>query len=124
MTKVLVIDDEPVVLALLEILLSQQGYDVVLADGGWKGLELYRREHPDVVVLDLNMPELDGFAVLKQIRRIDLVQPVIILTGAATTEMEQQIRALGVTEIVKKDFTQDLLGDALKRLRRTSIPAA
>lgn len=124
MTKVLVIDDEPVVLTLLEILLSQQGYDVVLADGGWKGLELYRREHPDVVVLDLNMPELDGFAVLKQIRRIDLVQPVIILTGAATTEMEQQIRALGVTEIVKKDFTQDLLGDALKRLRRTSIPAA
>ena len=46
MAKILVIDDEPVVRALLEILLSEQGYDVVLADGGWKGLDLYRRERP------------------------------------------------------------------------------
>jgi len=124
MVKVLVIDDEPVVLALLDILLSQKGYDVVLADGGWKGLELYRREHPDVVILDLKMPELDGVTVLKHIRRIDLTQPVIILTGAATLETEQQVRALGVTEIVEKEFTLDLLGDALKRLLKTSIPAA
>jgi len=60
MAKILVIDDQPNVREFLEILFRKQGSDVVLADGGWKGLELYRREHPDVVVLDLNMPEMDG----------------------------------------------------------------
>jgi CheY-like chemotaxis protein len=124
MAKILVIDDEPAVRVLLEILLSEQGYDVILADGGWKGLELFRREHPDVVVLDLKMPELDGVMVLKHIRRIDLNQPVIILTGAATPETEQQVRALGATEIVKKEYTLDLLGHALKRALKTPIPAA
>ena len=119
MAKILVIDDEAVVRTLLEILLSQQGYEVVLADGGWKGLELFRQEHPDVVVLDLNMPEMDGVTVLKHIRRIDLNQPVIILTGAATPETEQQVRALGATEIVEKDFTSDFLGAALKRALTT-----
>jgi len=49
----------------------------------------------------------------KHIRRIDLNQPVIILTGAATPETEQQVRALGATEVVEKEFTLDLLGDAL-----------
>lgn len=124
MAKILVIDDEPVVRALLEILLSQQGYDVVLADGGWKGLELYRREHPDVVVLDLKMPEMDGVTVLTHLRRLDRTQPVIILTGAATPDTEQQVRALGVTEIVEKEFTLNRLGDALTRLLKTPIQAA
>ncbi len=55
---------------------------MVLADSGRKGLELFHREHPDVVVLDLKMPEMDGVTVLKQIRSIDLKQPVIVLTGA------------------------------------------
>lgn len=122
MAKILVIDDEPVVLVLLDILLSQKGYDLILADGGWKGLELYRREHPDVVVLDLKMPELDGVTVLKHIRSVDLNQPVIILTGAATPETEQQVRALGITEIVEKEFALDLLGDALTRLLKTAAP--
>jgi DNA-binding response OmpR family regulator len=76
--KILVIDDEPVVQDLLDRHLSQKGYDVLVADNGWKGLELYRREHPDVIVLDLNMPELDGVTVLKQVRSVDLKQPVII----------------------------------------------
>ena len=124
MAKILVIDDEPVARTLVGILLSEEGYDVVLADGGWKGLELFRREHPDVVVLDLNMPEFDGVAVLQHLRRIDLDQPVIILTGAATPETEQQVRALGVTEIVVKGFTWDRLTDAVKRVLTAPIPAA
>src|SRR5437868_4354328 len=53
-------DDEQGVRNLLDTLLSRKGYDVLLADGGRRGLELFRRECPDVVVLDLNMPELSG----------------------------------------------------------------
>jgi DNA-binding response OmpR family regulator len=51
MPKVLVIDDDPKVRTLLDILLRAEGYDVLLANNGWKGLELYRREHPDVMCL-------------------------------------------------------------------------
>ena len=123
MTKVLVIDDEQGIRNLLDTLLSRKGYDVVLADGGRKGLELIRRERPDVVVLDLKMPEMDGVAVLQQIRRLNSDQPVIILTGAATPEREQQVRALGVTEFVEKEFSLHRLGDALKRLLKTPTPA-
>jgi len=119
MAKVLVIDDEQGIRSLLDTLLSRKGYDVVLADGGRRGLELFRRERPDVVVLDLNMPELDGIAVLQQLHSLNPAQPVIILTGAGTPEKEQWVHALGVSEFVEKEFSLHRLGDALKRLLKT-----
>jgi CheY-like chemotaxis protein len=116
MAKILVIDDEHGIRDLLDTLLTRKGYDVVVADSGQKGLEVYRRAHPDVVVLDLKMPGMDGLTVLQQIRRLNPTQPVVILTGAGSPESEQQVRALGVTEYVEKEFSLHLLGDALKRL--------
>lgn len=83
MAKILVIDDEPNIRTLIDLLLSRQGFDVVLADNGWTGLQLYRQEHPDVIVLDLKMPGLDGVTVLKEIRHADLRQPVIIAISAS-----------------------------------------
>ncbi|HKO30584.1 MAG TPA: response regulator [Nitrospiraceae bacterium] len=115
MAKILVIDDEPGIRDLLDTLLSRKGYDVILAEGGQKGLEIFRRARPDVVVLDLKMPGIDGLTVLQQVRSLNPNQPVIILTGAATPESEQQVRALGVKEYVEKQFSLNLLGDALKR---------
>ena len=116
MAKILVIDDEQGIRDLLDTLLSRKGYDVVLAENGRKGLEAFRRERPDVVVLDLKMPGMDGLTVLQEVRTLNPLQPVIILTGAGTPEMEQQIRTLGVTEYVEKEFSLHLLGDSLKRL--------
>ena len=124
MAKVLVIDDEQGIRSLLDTLLRRKGYDVVLAENGWKGLELFRRERPDVLVLDLKMPEMDGLTVLRQIRSLDPIIPVIILTGAGTAETEQRVRAMGVTEYVEKEFSLHLLGDALKRLLKTPHPTA
>ena len=116
MSKILVIDDEQGIRNLLDTLLSRKGYEVVLASNGQKGLELFRRERPDVVVLDLNMPEMNGLTVLQQVRQLNPAQPVVILTGAGTAEAEQQVRALGVTEFVEKEFSMHRLGDSLKRL--------
>jgi DNA-binding NtrC family response regulator len=117
--KVLVIDDEQGIRNLLDTLLRRKGYTVVLADGGRKGLELFRREHPDIVVLDLKMPELGGVAVLQQIRGLNPHIPVIVLTGAGTPETEQHVYALGASEFIEKEFSLHLLGDALKRLLKT-----
>jgi len=114
--KILVIDDEPNVRTLLEMRLRQQGYDVLFADNGWKGLHLYRQEHPHVIVLDLKMPDLDGVTVLRQIRSVDPAQPVIILTGDTTPETERQVRALGVSEFIVKGSSMKLLVDTLKSI--------
>jgi DNA-binding NtrC family response regulator len=124
MAKILVIDDEQGIRDLLDTLLRRKGYDVVLAESGRKGLELFRRERPDVVVLDLKMPGMDGLAVLQQVRSLNPTLPVIILTGAGTPETEQQVRAMGVTEYVEKEFSLHLLGDSLKRLLKTPDCAA
>jgi len=115
MVKVLVIDDEPNVRTLLDMLLRFDGYDVILADNGWDGLRLYRQEHPDVIVLDLKMPGLDGVAVLTQIRRV--------LTGDSTPQAERQVRALGVTEFIVKGSSLRLLQETLKRLFEVPTPA-
>lgn len=120
MAKVLVIDDEGGIRNLLDTLLDRKGYDVILADSGQKGLEVFRRARPDVVVLDLKMPGMDGLTVLQQIRHLNPTQPVVILTGAGTPESERQVRELGVTEYVEKQFSLHLLGDALKRILNNS----
>jgi CheY-like chemotaxis protein len=122
MAKILVIDDEPGIRDLLDTLLRRKGYDVVVAESGQKGLDLFRQEHPDIIVLDLKMPEMDGLTVLRQIRGLDPRIPVIILTGAGTPETEQQVRAMGVTEYVEKEFSLHLLGDSLRRLLKTPDP--
>jgi DNA-binding NtrC family response regulator len=126
MAKILVIDDEQGIRDLLDTLLRRKGYDVdvVDAESGQKGLDLFRQEHPDIIVLDLKMPGMDGLTVLQEIHRLDPRQPVIILTGAGTAETEQQVRAMGVTEYVEKEFSLHLLGDALKRLLKTPDRAA
>ena len=123
MAKILVIDDEPGIRDLLDTLLCRKGYAVVLAESGRKGLELFRREHPDVIILDMKMPGMDGLTVLQEIHRLDPRQPVIVLTGAGTAEMEQQVRALGVTEFVEKEFSLDHLGDSLKRILNNPDPS-
>ena len=123
MAKILVIDDEYGIRDLLDTLLSGKGHDVILADTGEKGLEVFRRARPDVVVLDLKMPGMDGLTVLQQVRRDNPKQPVIILTGAGTPESEEQVRKLGVTEYVEKQFSLHLLGEALKRLLSTPVSA-
>ena len=122
MVKVLVIDDEPYARVLLDIHLRRRGYDVILAGDGWNGLHLYRQEHPDVILLDLDMPELDGVTVLKKIRAVDFKQPVIVLTGNSNPETEQQVRAIGVNEFVLKSSSMHLLEDTLMHLFKGRMP--
>ena len=118
MSTVLVIDDEEGIRNLLDAILNRKGYQEILAESGRKGLELFHRDKPDVIVLDMKMPEMDGLAVLQEIRRADSHQPVIVLTGGSTAEAEQHARALGVTKFVEKEFSLHLLGDALKGILR------
>ena len=122
MAKVLVVDDEPNVRILLDMRLRHHGYDVLFADNGWKGIELYNQDHPDVIVLDLKMPVMDGVEVLKQIRSVDLKQSVIVVTGDSSPETEREVRALGVSEFIVKGSSMYSLGSTLKRLTNAITP--
>ncbi len=116
MAKILVIDAKPDTLDFLDPALRRKGHEVVLADRGRKGLLLLQREHPNVTILDLKMPDVDGFAVLKQIRILDPHAPVIVLTGLTTEKDVQEARELGVTEILQKGISWHFVGAALDRV--------
>jgi len=124
MAKILVIDHEPRIRHLLDALLNLNGYDVLLAESGQKGMEVYRLERPDAVVLDLNTPEMDGIAVLQQVRSLNRDQPVIICTGGGNVEMEKRARALGANEIIEKEIPPRRLMGVLNRLLDGPFPRA
>lgn len=95
MSEILVIDDEQGIRNLLDRLLSRKGYEVVLAESGQKDLKLFRRERPDVMVLDLKMPEMNGLTVLQQIRQLNPTQSVVIMTGAGMVRWGSRVGLQG-----------------------------
>ena len=113
MTRVLVVEDEPAVARTLRISLTAHGYDVDIAKDGTRALMLTAANHPDVVLLDLGLPDLDGIEVLRRIRQTSTV-PVVILS--VRDAEQQKIAALdaGADDYVTKPFS---IGELLARLR-------
>jgi diguanylate cyclase (GGDEF)-like protein len=118
--KILVADDEPHIRRILQFLLEQEGYEVVCAVDGPTALAMARSEQPDLLLLDVMMPHLDGFAVLEELRRDHRTQrlPVIMLT--ARDESPTRVRGLrgGANDYVSKPFDhEELLARTASMLR-------
>ena len=113
MTKVLVVDDEPQILRALRINLSVRGYEVITASTGAAALRAAAQERPDVVILDLGLPDMSGIEVIGGLRGW-LMSPVIVLS--ARTDTSEKIKALdvGADDYVTKPFGMD---EFLTRLR-------
>ena len=107
--KILIVDDAPDTLEIIQKLLSYEGYEVVLATTGEEGVKRVEDERPEVVLMDINLPGIDGTEALRRIRRINPIQSVIMLTAFAT--VENAIRALkeGATDFIKKPFENEHL---------------
>ncbi|MDD2998206.1 MAG: sigma-54 dependent transcriptional regulator [Candidatus Riflebacteria bacterium] len=105
--KILVVDDEHSVRWAFEKALQKAGYEVMLAENGIKGLKLYESFKPDIIFVDIRMPEMDGLQVLKRIREIDPEAQVIVMT--AYTDMETTVTAmkLGAYDFLSKPFNID-----------------
>jgi DNA-binding response OmpR family regulator len=119
--RVLVVDDEPAILELVSFNLKKEGYDVVTAADGKSALEVFVTEKPDLVVLDLMIPEPDGYEVCKLIRAQSAV-PVIMLT--ARGEEQDRVRGLdlGADDYVVKPFSpRELLARVRAVLRRSPV---
>ncbi len=104
MTTILIVDDEIVIKLILETTLRRQNYTVVTADNGAAALSFLAKNHVDLVVTDILMPEMDGFAFLQKLRaeRGSGDLPVIVLTGAQAARWETQAEQLGVDAILTK----------------------
>lgn len=104
--RILVVDDDPIVRALVRDVLEIEGYDVDVADDGFRALRRIEAGRPDAVVLDVMMPGLDGHAVLSRIRCSDggSELPVIMLTAAADDEQAWQAWRGGVDYFLAKPF--------------------
>jgi len=118
-TCIMVVDDEQAILRLLSRTLEPEGYGVVVADNGRSALELLEEHGPDLVILDIMMPGLDGFQVLDLIRQRSNV-PVIMLTARCEATTVRDALSLGADDYVRKPFgTQELLARIRAKLRRT-----
>ncbi len=115
MEKILLIDDEESILESLRIFLSGMNYAVSTASNGMEGIEIIHKEHPDLVITDLKMPEVDGLEVLKQIREFDDSVPCIIMT--AYEDVDSTIRAmqLGAYDYIEKPIDTPRFKALIKR---------
>ncbi|MFZ3074383.1 MAG: response regulator [Minisyncoccales bacterium] len=120
--KVLVIDDEIVLLDLLSSKISQNGFSVIEAHDGDEGLQKALAEHPDLVLLDIIMPKMDGITMLKKLREDPWgkTAQVIILSNLNTAEAVEKSLANGAYDyLVKIDYTlDDLVRIVKKRLEK------
>ena len=116
MTKILVVDDEVDIVNPLVDGLSDDGSDVISAHDGAAALEQIYREQPDVVLLDLMMPVLNGYDVLRELRSNDATKnlPVIMLTEVSPTEGEQAALRLGASHYVTKVWEPGTLQAAIR----------
>jgi len=116
--KILIVDDEPDVVTMLKIRLESNNYDTITAQNGQEALKKIEKEMPDLVVLDIMMPKIDGYALFKILRSNQKYNniPVIILTASVEIEDVKKCIAEGVEAYLRKPFKPETLLGIIKGL--------
>jgi len=120
--RILVVDDEERILNFLRSKLKASGYEVLTASNGVEALEQARGQEPDLIVLDVLMPKMDGFETLKELRSFSAV-PVIILSARGADTDKIKGLALGADDYLLKPFNPDELVARVEAVRRRFEPA-
>lgn len=116
-SKILIIDDDPTVTELFQVLLTSQGHDVIVTQSGKKGVEIACENLPDVIILDLLMPGMNGWQVCAEIRKFSNV-PIIIISVVTSPEAIADILNLGADEYLVKPVSGKMLTAAIENLVR------
>jgi two-component system chemotaxis response regulator CheY len=116
MTKVLVVDDAEFLRVRLTKMLSTDGYEVFQAENGAKAVTLYKEIHPDVVLMDVTMPEMDGLTALKEIVSFDPKARVIMLTALGQESVVLEAVKSGARDFIVKPFEHDRVMKAITKL--------
>jgi DNA-binding response OmpR family regulator len=111
--KILAVDDEPEMTELMQFHLVRAGYQVITATNGWEAIDAVRQSRPDIILLDLMLPDLDGFGVCEILRRDALTAtiPIVIISAWASPDSRHLGLELGALDYITKPFSpQELVG--------------
>ncbi|TAE48519.1 MAG: response regulator [Cytophagia bacterium] len=118
--KILIAEDSSVIQNIAKKVLGFQGYDILIAKNGKEVLEKVQNENFDVILMDINIPHIDGMECAKQIRALSDVEksktPIIAVTGNANNYSKEDFEAVGINEYMPKPINFDLLIEYLKQL--------
>ncbi|SLN49142.1 response regulator [Roseisalinus antarcticus] len=116
--KVLAIDDSRTIRELLRVSLEGAGFEVTSAEDGVDGVSRFPDVAPDVVITDINMPNMDGFGVIDAIRKgaVNSTVPILVLTTESAPELKARAREAGATGWIVKPFDDTSLISVLKRV--------
>src|SRR5262249_1878018 len=123
MAKILVVDDEPDIVRVVVRIMEARGHQVRTAKDGLEALEQVAAEVPDVVILDLNLPRMDGYEVCRRIKTDQTARniPIVMMTAAyVTVDEARQGESLGADEYVVKPFLREVLVHNVERLLPTA----
>jgi len=117
-SKILIVDDDPIALETMAAILEIRDYEVLMAPSGLEGISKARREKPDLIIMDVTMPGLDGFATCKMIRENEEIKgiPVILLTGKGMMGDVEKGFAAGASDYMIKPVDWDGLLLKIKKL--------
>jgi CheY-like chemotaxis protein len=126
-SRVLIADDEPITRMLVKLLLERENFDVLEASNGRQAVDIATRERPDLMVIDLNMPEMDGYEAITSLRR-DITMatlPIMVLTSAEGPAVERRVLELGADDYIIKPFDPTVLLSRVNAVfRRLKVMAA
>ena len=112
--KILLVDDEPHIRVFVSLILKSLGQpEIKEAGNGMEAIDAYKANRPDIVLLDVNMPHLDGIETLKKLKEIDPDCVVIMLTSLATRETVERALELGAVNYIRKDTPKEAISKAL-----------
>jgi CheY-like chemotaxis protein len=118
MALILIVEDDPDIQHMLELLLTDAGHTIVGCSDGWQCLELALRVAPDLIVMDLALPKLDGWETTRRLKanRVTEAIPVLALTANATDTALAQAATAGCSAVIVKPFNIDLFVEQIGRL--------
>ncbi len=116
--KVLAVDDSPSMRSMITFTLKKAGYSTVIAEDGIQGLDTARDDDFDLVLTDINMPEMNGIELIENLRQLDAYKhkPILVLTTESSDEMKSKGKSVGATGWIVKPFEPEKLLNALERV--------
>ena len=121
--KILVVDDEPDVVEILRYNLTKSGYDVISAHSGFRALEQAKAELPDLIIMDIRMPELNGIETCRQLRQFDALKgiPVLFLTADSDEYTTMSAFDAGANHFITKPIKPGIIAGMIEELLQKKI---
>jgi two-component system, chemotaxis family, chemotaxis protein CheY len=115
--RVLIVDDAAFMRMMIKDILVNNGYEIMgEANNGFKAIELYKKEKPDIVTMDITMPDMDGIAAVKEIRKYDPSAKIVMCSALGQQSMVMEAIQAGARDFIVKPFQPDRVLEALRKV--------